>query len=166
VRRDEVDLAYAQSADFVGFLLSAGDQRTRFRALLRELSARRAFPEAIESAYRVPLAYMEREWRAELTQRFGRWPMLFMGLTGLWVLGAVLLVVGFARTRARNRATIQHWAIDEQPVLTAVAAAVVAPVAPAGAVQSSVDDFFDNRHGKHEPGVPTIVHDGQSHTLH
>jgi hypothetical protein len=39
--------------------------------------------------------------------------------------------------------------------------------APAGAVQSSLDDFFDSRHvGKAEPGIPTIVHDGQSHTLH
>ena len=37
---------------------------------------------------------------------------------------------------------------------------------PTGAVQSSLDDFFDNRHAKNEPGVPTVVHDGQSHTLH
>jgi Peptidase MA superfamily len=165
-RRGEVDLAYAESADFVGFLLSGGGERARFRSLLQQLSQRHAFPEAIEAAYHVPLGYMEREWRAELTQRFGRWPMLFMGLTFLWVLGALLLVIGYLRTRARDRATLQRWAIEEQPVLAVVGPVSAQPVAPTGAVQSSVDDFFDNRHAKHDPGIPTIVHDGQSHTLH
>lgn len=164
-RRGEVDLAYAQSADFVGYLLSGGDERTRFRGLLHELAEGHSFADAIQSAYHVQLAYMEREWRAELTQRFGRWPMLFMGLTFLWVLGAVLLLIGFLRTRARDRATLQRWAIEEQPVLATIAP-VAQPAPPAGAVQSSVDDFFDNRHAKNEPGVPTVVHDGQSHTLH
>jgi hypothetical protein len=165
IRRADVDLAYAQSADFVGFMRSGADERTRFRALLRALSQHQPFPEAVESAYHVQLGYMEREWRTSLTQRFGRWPMLFMGLTSLWVLGAVLLVIGYARARTRHRTTLQRWAIEEQPVLAAAGPAAPPP-APAGAVQSSVDDFFDNRHAKHDPGIPTIVHDGQSHTLH
>ncbi|MET0385664.1 MAG: hypothetical protein ABW321_06880 [Polyangiales bacterium] len=163
-RRGAIDLAYAQSADFVGFMMS-GDERVRFQQLLRELSQQRPFSEAVEAAYHVQLGYMEREWRSSLTQRFGRWPMLFMGLTSLWVLGAVLLVIGYVRARARHRSTLQRWAIEEQPVL-ATATPVPPPAPPAGAVQSSVDDFFDNRHTKHDPGVPTIVHDGQSHTLH
>jgi hypothetical protein len=171
-QRSAVDLAYAQSSDFVGFMLSGGDERARFRALVKELAAGKAFTQAVEAAYHVQLGYMEREWRATLTQRFGRWPMLFMGLTSLWVLGAVLLLIGYLRARARSRATMQRWALEEQPVLSAAAlTAVVAPSAPpappAGAVQSSLDDFFDSRHaGKSEPGIPTIVHDGQSHTLH
>jgi hypothetical protein len=165
-RHTEVDLAYAESADFVGFLLSSGDERSRFRSLLRELANGQPFPDAVLAAYHVSLDYMEREWRSTLTQRFGRWPMLFMGLTSLWVLGAVLLVVGYARARARHRATLQRWAIEEAPVTNAPTLAHVAPPPPAGAVQSSLDDFFDNRHGKHDAGVPTIVHDGQSHTLH
>ena len=169
-QRSAVDLAYAQSSDFVGFMLSGGDERARFRALMRELGNGRAFHEAVEAAYHVQLGYMEREWRSTLTQRFGRWPMLFMGLTSLWVLGAVLLIVGYLRARARNRDTLQRWALEEQPVLTTAALAVAAPTAPAapaGAVQSSLDDFFDSRRtSKAEPGIPTIVHDGQSHTLH
>ena len=173
VQRSAVDLAYAQSSDFVGFMLSGGDERERFRVLMRELGSGRPFPLAVEAAYHVQLGYMEREWRATLTQRFGRWPMLFMGLTSLWVLGAVLLVLGYLRTRARQRATLQRWALEEQPVVSAAmgtgASAVPSPPAapPAGAVQSSLDDFFENRHAsKAEPGIPTIVHDGQSHTLH
>lgn len=165
----EADLAYAESADFVGFMLAGGDERARFRALLRELASGQAFPDAVQRAYKVDLGYMEREWRATLTQRFGRWPMLFMGLTSLWVLGAVLLVVGYARARARHRTTLRRWAIDEAPVLTAanqVQGQGPTQSSPAGAIQSSLDDFFDNRLSKNEPGVPTVVHDGQSHTLH
>ena len=170
-QRSAVDLAYAQSSDFVGFMLSGVDERARFRALLRELAAGRPFPQALEAAYHVHLGYMEREWRANLTQRFGRWPMLFIGLTSLWVLGAVLLIAGYLRARIRARATIQRWALEEQPVVAASALMVHAPTAapapPAGAVQSSLDDFFDNRRtSKTDPGIPTIVHDGQSHTLH
>jgi len=165
--RGEVDLAYAQSADFVGFLLSGGDNRGRFRGLIRELGQQRPFPEAVEAAYHVPLAYMEREWRSELTRRYGQWPMMFMGLTGLWVLGAVLLIIGFARMRARDRATLQRWVIEEQPVVAPTSSPAPVTTTPAVAVQSNVDTFFDNRHAKSsDPGVPTVVHDGQSHTLH
>jgi hypothetical protein len=165
-RRNEIDLAYAESADFVGFMLSGGDERSRFRALLRGVAAGHSFEEAVQSAYHVQLGYMEREWRSTLTQRFGRWPMLFMGLTSMWVLAAVLLVIGYLRARARHRSTLRRWAIEEAPVVASIAPTAPPPAAPAGAVQSSLDDFFDNRLSKNDPGVPTIVHDGQSHTLH
>ena len=165
-RHSEIDLAYAESADFVGFMMAGGDERARFRSLLRELSQGRAFADAIQNAYHVPLGYMEREWRATLTQRFGRWPVLFMGLTSIWVLGAVLLVVGYARARARHRSTLTRWAIEEAPVAQPVVSTPPPAAVPTGAVQSSLDDFFDNRRSKNDPGVPTVVHDGRSHTLH
>jgi hypothetical protein len=87
------------------------------------------------------------------------------------VLGAVLLVVGYARARARHRSTLQRWAIEEAPVASASVStppppAAAAAAAPTAAVQSSLDEFFDNRRTKHDPGIPTVVHDGRSHTLH
>jgi hypothetical protein len=176
-RRDEVDIAYAQSADFVGHMLAGKDERARFRVLLEQLREGTEFSAAIESAYHVPLSYMEREWRASLQQRFGRWPMMLMGLTSLWALGAVVVIIAYVRARARHRATLERWEAEERTA-TAIAAtaALSVPAAsmhesapsspPTGAVQSSLDDFFDSRHAKNEPGVPTIVHDGQSHTLH
>jgi hypothetical protein len=173
-RRDEVDIAYAQSADFVGHMMAGKEERGQFRALLEALRQGAEFNAAVESAYHVPVSYMEREWRASLSQRFGRWPMLVMGLTSLWALGAVLVIVGYIRARARHRATIERWETEERtamaasaltvPVTSLVDAAPSTP--PAGAVQSSLEDFFDSRHAKNDPGVPTIVHDGQSHTLH
>ena len=173
-RRDEVDIAYAQSADFVGHMMAGKEERGQFRALLEGLRQGTEFSAAVEAAYHVPLSYMEREWRASLSQRFGRWPMLVMGLTSLWALGAVLVIIGYIRARARHRATLERWEAEERtamassaltvPVTSLVDAAPSTP--PAGAVQSSLDDFFDSRHAKNEPGIPTIVHDGQSHTLH
>ena len=173
-RRDEVDIAYAQSADFVRHMMAGTEQQAQFRALLQTLREGSDFSAAVESAYHVPLSYLEREWRASLAQRFGRWPMLVMGLGSLWALGAVLVVVGYIRARARHRATLQRWEAEERTAL--VSSALTIPVAnlvdaapsaaPAGAVQSNLEDFFDSRHAKNEPGVPTIVHDGQSHTLH
>lgn len=173
-QRDEVDIAYAQSADFVGHMMASKEDRGQFRALLAALRAGQDFSAAVESAYHVPLSFMEREWRASLSQRFGRWPMLVMGLTSLWALGAVLVVIGYIRARARHRATLERWEAEERTAMASSALAI--PVTslvdattnaqPAGAVQSSLDDFFDSRHAKNEPGVPTIVHDGQSYTLH
>jgi hypothetical protein len=172
-RREEVDLAYAQSADFVGHMLSGRDELNRFRSLLMRLRDGAEFSAAVEASYHVPLTYMEREWRIDLQQRFGRWPMLLMGATSLWVLAAALLFIGFLRARARHRDTLERWDAEERTMLASAALAlqpanIVEPPSapPAGAVQSSLDDFFDNRPSRHEPGVPTIVHDGQSHTLH
>lgn len=162
-RHGEVDLAYAQSADFVGFMLGGTDERARFRELLRALARGTPFADALTHAYHVPLGYMERDWRATLTQRFGRWPALLMGLTFVWVLGAVLLVVGYIRTRGRHKATLRRWAIEEAPL--AQPPAVVPPPLPVTPAQSNIDEFFDKR-AKGDSGIPTVVHDGQSHTLH
>jgi hypothetical protein len=159
---NQIDLAYAQSADFVGFMLDGRDEHGHFQALLKELALGRPFADAVQTTYRVPLSYLEREWRSGLQRHYGRWPALFMGLTFVWVLGAVLLGVAFVRTRLRHRATLRRWAIEEAPILSAPPA----PPQPTGATQSSVDEFFDNRRTQSDSGVPTVVHDGQHHTLH
>jgi Peptidase MA superfamily len=158
----EIDLAYAQSADFVEFMLASRDERYRFHSLLRSVGEGLAFSDAVHANYHVPLGYLEREWRSTLQRRFGRWPALFMGLTFVWVLGATLLVAAYVRTRIRRRATLRRWAIEEAPILNALPPAPAAGSPP----QSSVDDFFDNRRAQNETGVPTVVHDGQHHTLH
>jgi hypothetical protein len=158
----QIDLAYAQSADFVGFMLDGRDERGQFQSLLRELAKGRPFADAVQATYHVPLSYLEREWRAGLQRHYGRWPALFMGLTFVWVIGAALLGIAFVRSRLRARATLRRWAIEEAPILSAPP-----PIPqPTGATQSSVDEFFDNRRTQTDSGVPTVIHDGQQHTLH
>jgi hypothetical protein len=158
----QIDLAYAESADFVGFMLDGRAEREHFQALLRELALGRPFADAVQATYRVPLSYLEREWRSSLQRHYGRWPALFMGLTFVWVFGALLLVIAYVRSRLRHRATLRRWAIEEAPILS------TPPVVPqpSGASSSCVDEFFDNRRTQNDSGVPTVVHDGQHHTLH
>lgn len=162
-RHGEVDLAYAQSADFVGFMLGGADERSRFHALLAGLSTGMPFADAVKAAYDVPLGYMEREWRDTLTQRFGRWPALLMGLTFVWVIGALLLVIAYVRMRSRSKTTLERWEIEEAPLLEApMPTRTLAPAPPV----TAIDDFFENRKGKDDAGIPTVVHEGQNHTLH
>jgi hypothetical protein len=78
----------------------------------------------------------------------------------------VLLIIGFARMRARDRATLQRWVVEEQPIVAPASTPVQPTATPAVGMHSNVDNFFDSRHTKSDPGVPTVVHDGQSHTLH
>ncbi len=188
LRHNEVDLAYAQSADFVSYMQGSADDRVRFRQLLGQLATHVPFADAVKNAYHVPLGYMEREWRNALSQRFGRWPAFLIGLSFIWTLGAILLVIGYVRTRIRHKSTLRRWE-GEEAVLDATHRVQARPLArtteapssglsaqatppiPQSAqtttvTQGPIDDFFDNRRQPSETGVPTVVHDGQSHTLH
>jgi hypothetical protein len=161
---DAVDLAYAQSADFVGFLRAGDIERANFRKLLAHVAEGQAFPDAVKNSYRVPLNVLEHTWRQTLTQRFGRWPALLMGLTIVWVLGAVLLAIAYVRSRRKHQATLRRWAIEEAPLSPMQVTAPPPPPPPPA--QSQLDDFFDRSRKASDAGVPTVVHDGQAHTLH
>ncbi len=160
---DAVDLAYAQSADFVGFLRSGDIERKHFQKLLASVAAGEPFADAVRSSYRVPLHTLEHTWRQTLTQRFGRWPALLMGLTVVWVAGAVLLAVAYVRSRRKHKATLRRWAIEEAPLSPVQVSAPPPPPPPA---PSQLDEFFERSRKSVESGVPTVVHDGQQHTLH
>jgi hypothetical protein len=139
----------------------------RFRTLITRLRDGQSFERAVDAAYG-PLDQLEREWRTHLSQRFGRWPSILSGLTLMWVVGALLLVVGYVQVRRRHHATLKRWAIEEAPILAAEVPTVVAAPVPPPPVRHAADDvldaFSEQRH--HESGIPTVVHEGRSHTLH
>jgi hypothetical protein len=160
-RHGEVGLAYAQSADLVGRLLQDDRGRHRFRLLVVGLRAGNSFEQAFAAAYRMPLWRFEQQWRAQIAQRFGSWPSILSGLTVVWALAALLLVFGYLRVRRRQRETLKRWAIDEAPVL----ALETSPPAPArSAADDVLDAWTDQR--RQDSGIPTIVHEGRSYTLH
>jgi hypothetical protein len=155
-----VNLAYAQAADMVRFLLDAGPQR--FTRLIEQLRQGTDFERAVEVAYDRSLESLERDWHQGLDARFASWPLVLGSLTGLWALGAVLLVIGYVRTRRKHHQTLKRWAIEEAPLIEL-------PVASeAGPARSPADEVLDalERGRKSEPSVPTVEHEGQSHTLH
>ncbi|MFI5308496.1 MAG: peptidase MA family metallohydrolase [Polyangiales bacterium] len=162
-----VDLAYAQAADLVGHMLEGPRGPEHFRTLIARLREGESFERAVDAAYG-PLDQLERDWRSRLSQRFGRWPSILSGLTLMWVIGALLLVVGYVQVRRRHHATLKRWAIEEAPILAAEVPAAAPPTPPPPAPRHAADDVLDawgeRRH--HESGIPTVVHEGRSYTLH
>lgn len=169
-RPHEVNLAYAESADFVRFLRDDDRGQRRFRTLLRRLSDGEAFPDAIEAAYRAPLSELEREWRAELEERYGEFPLMIGGGT-VWVLASALLIVAWARRRRRKRERLAQWQADEdridrlERIIDDRLAHAREPEGVVDPADRSLVVSGDPPDGR-EPGVPTVEHEGHDHTLH
>jgi hypothetical protein len=163
-RHGDVSLAYAEAADLVGHLLEGDQERKRFRALVAALRAGQPFEQAFAATYEMPLWRFEQQWRAQLAQRFGRWPSVLSGLTVVWAIAALFLIVGYIRVRRRDRETLKRWAIEEAPVLAVPPAAPAGDSPPRSVADEVLDAWGDQQ--RRDSGIPTIVHEGRSHTLH
>lgn len=107
----EAGIAYAESADFIRFLLKGG-QEHRFTDLLTRLRDGQAFEDAMADAYGTTTFILERDWKRDLAKRYTFWPVLFGGSL-VWVLGLVLLVLGYVKRRERARQKLLTWAREE-----------------------------------------------------
>ncbi|MGD8861056.1 MAG: peptidase MA family metallohydrolase [Myxococcales bacterium] len=165
-RHDDVNLAYAQSADLVRRMLDGEGDRLRFERLIAKLRDGTPFAQAFHGAYGVTLDRFEQRWTAELRHRFGRWPSLLMGLTGVWAIAAGLLVVGYVRTRRRHHATLRRWAIEEAPLLNdELADTKPATPDPPPSTADRIMDAVAQR-DRTDSNVPKVIHEGRSYTLH
>lgn len=167
-RPQQVNLAYAQSADFVRHLLQSSEDRSRLPKLLESVAAGTPFDRAVLSAYRIDLDYLEREWRQGLGERFRVLPLVLTG-TALWGGIALLAIVAFVRRRAQHGEKLAHWAEEEAEAEAALAALARAPAAHEGPISPSeprILHVYALPANVHEAGVPTIEHEGQRHTLH
>lgn len=173
----QVNLAYAQSADLVAYLLRSEASRTYLVSLLREVKAGRSFEQALLSAYGVDLPYLEHEWRRSLSERYRVLPMVLTG-TALWGGIAVLVVVAFIRRRRDQRQRLSRWAEEEASEDRALAlengVARIAvenaansglPALSPGAAELNPELFVIAAHTR-DSAVPTIEHEGQRYTLH
>ncbi|MBX3273264.1 MAG: hypothetical protein KF729_23580 [Sandaracinaceae bacterium] len=173
-----VGLAYAQSADFVEWLRGRENGATKLRDVVRRVREGQSFTTALERTYSASMTRLEIDWHDSLGERFRALPLL-AGSGAVWVLAAFLIVVAYARRRQRDRARFAQWAEEER----AAAAKVVVPLAtvdvastdrhPPGARSPTEPDRDDlevlyvvpPEPGRHA-GVPTVEHEGRSHTLH
>jgi hypothetical protein len=152
----QVNEAYAESADFVRFLMRDAD-RARFGSLLQRVRAGVPFERTLEDAYGVDVRTLEYQWREELSHRFGIVPMLTGGGL-LWVLMMGLAAAAWVKKRRRAKAKLAEWAREEAE-MDAKLAASRAELAGVGA---SLDDEVPPR----MPSIPVVEHDGRWHTLH
>lgn len=170
-----VDVAYAESADVVAFLLREPHGGDKMRRLLTAIRDGKTFERALEHAFFYDLRELERAWRRDLGERHSRIPLV-VGGGGLWALALVAIGIGYLRKRRKNRATLVRWANQEAAIdsLEAELARKVAIAererlermqasaaadAPAASDEPTRADAADDE-------VPTVSRDGGRHTLH
>lgn len=107
----EVNLAYAQAADFVGLMLKEGGWLS-IRALIRRLKEGAEFDEAVEYAFGRTLASLETEWRSGLMSRW-QWIPLVTGTGAVWGLIVALFFLAYYFARKRKKKRLKEMAVEE-----------------------------------------------------
>ncbi len=148
----EVNLAYAQSADVVGFLRRSDSDQRRFQRMIQSLRKGETFDVALANAYGWTRVGLERQWRESLRTRYRILPALLTGST-IWAAAAILVIVGYRRRRRYHHLKLEQMAHREE--LEALQAASLPPPAPPPRAERLS-----------EGGIPIVEHDGESHTLH
>jgi len=173
--RYEVSIAYAESADFVRFLLREPD-RARFVSLIERVRGGTPFDRALGDAYGTDLRKLEFQWREEMSKRYTFAPVLTGGSL-LWVLVFFALVYGYIRRRKKTKDTLERWAREEAAfdAQHALQGSIAAGGLPAlSADSSSSDPRPQENPGQDSParrapypsGLPKIEYEGRWHTLH
>jgi hypothetical protein len=151
-RPHEVNVAYAQSADVVGFLRRTDNDERRFHRMIQSLRSGETFDTALATAYGWTRIGLERQWRDSLRTRYRILPALFAGST-IWVAAAFLVVFAYRRRRRYHHVKLQQMAYREELEALSIASEPP-PALPAPTNAAS------------ETGIPIVEHDGESHTLH
>ncbi|MBN2495413.1 MAG: hypothetical protein JXR96_12535 [Deltaproteobacteria bacterium] len=103
-RPPDVELAYAQSIDFVAYLLHHRGKE-RFWQLVELLRRGWPFLLAMEEAYDEGIFRIEADWRADVEMRF-TWIPLLTGTATLWTLATLVLVAAWLRKRRARRLAV------------------------------------------------------------
>lgn len=169
-RPHAVDLAYAESADFVGWLFTHGDGgASEVQRLVERMHDGQDFEEAISQTYSAGIGQLEVDWRGELGRRYAALPLL-LGSSFAWLVVLVLLVLAYRRKRKDDARTLARWEAEEAREEAARLARARAELdvmwreADAEADRATQGDVPDMPLG--DDGVPRVVHEGREHTLH
>ena len=166
-----VNVAYAQSADMVGFLMQQ-QNGAPFRALLKALASGRPFEVAVHDSYGVPLSALYARWRSGALERFRTFP-LFLSGSLVWVFASFLLVWAYLKRRRQHHQGVAVMGEDEATETTAafdgypqqVVVRVVRPGDESKRAPTSPDHPLP-RLPPSDPDLPTVEYEGKNHTLH
>ncbi|HSO33302.1 MAG TPA: peptidase MA family metallohydrolase, partial [Labilithrix sp.] len=153
----DVGVAYAESADFLRFLMRRTD-RVRFAAMVQRVRESQTFDRALADAYGSDLRKLEFQWRSELERHYSVIPILAGGGI-IWVAVIGALGWGYVKKRRRARAILAKWAQDE-----AIEDALLARRAAEAAEESDRDLVHMSLRGIRAPAK--VEHEGDWHTLH
>jgi hypothetical protein len=154
----EVNIAYAESADFLNFLMARTDL-VRFASMLQRVRDGQAFERALADAYGSDLRKLEFQWRSDVERRYSIIPLLAGGSL-LWVGVIGALGWGYAKKRRRAKAILARWAEEEaiEDALLAQRAAEAADISDADLARLSTR--------LHARAPAKVEHEGNWHTLH
>ncbi|MDF1562255.1 MAG: peptidase MA family metallohydrolase [Deltaproteobacteria bacterium] len=107
----DVQLAYAEAVDFVGWLFREHGQRGIHR-LVASVKEGADFDAALEVGTGSPLWKLEKAWHEDLRLRFTWVPLLASGGT-LWTLTSLLFLLAYWRKRRQNRAGMRRMELEE-----------------------------------------------------
>lgn len=112
-QRTDVEIAYAQSASFVGFLADRHGPE-RFRELLEGVQRGEPFEMAFGKAFHSSLDVEERDWRSTLHTTYS-WIPIVTGEAMLWLLVACVCIAAYAR----RRAGLARWRAQQEALESA-----------------------------------------------
>jgi hypothetical protein len=158
------NLAYAQSADLVQHLTQDARGKERLRKLVGSIANGTTFEAALLGSHHIDMLALENEFRRSLSERFRVLPMVLTG-TALWGGIAVLAVVAFLGRRRKQREQLAVWEREEAADLRKAALQYLSPVRVEPS-NNQEDERLAVLIRLPEPGVPTVEHEGQRHTLH
>jgi hypothetical protein len=162
----KAELAYAQAADVLRFLLRQQD-RHRFTGMVERVRKGQSFDGALQDAYGTDVANLEYEWREDVARRYTFWPVFFSG-SMVWAVAFGLFFWGWRRKRRQSRETLDRWRHEEAAEDELKQRAAVAPAGERRVhivLARSSQRPPPNRAGT-DPDVPKVEHDGRWHTLH
>lgn len=150
-----VSVAYAESGDFVRFLMRDEDA-PRFLRLVQRVRDGQRFDGAIADAYGSDMRKLEYQWKQDVSRRYSFWPSLLTG-SFLWVLVVVALSWGYIKKRRRQKQILARWTKEEayEDAVIAARRAVLENEAGIAATGAHV-----------VVSLPVVQHEGRTFTLH
>ncbi len=107
----EVKLAYAESADLVGYIFDTYEKEG-FRAIVSAMADGYEFDRAVRRALSVSIYELEQGWRRHLKRRYTWVPIITSSLT-LWGIASLVLIAGYLRKRKSAREKMELWEREE-----------------------------------------------------
>jgi hypothetical protein len=150
----DVNVAYAESADVMRFLMQRTDE-IRFTAMVQRIREGQVFDRAAADAYGSDLRKLEFQWHREAERRYSIIPVLTGGGI-VWVGVVAALVAAYVKRRRRTKAILARWEKEEAAEDLARARAL----APEGVTVALGASPLASR------SSVKIEHEGDYHTLH
>lgn len=190
----QVSLAYAESADFVSWLFRRTSPEY-LPAMLARIRGGQDFEIAMSQTWSRGLGALELEWRDGLSERYAGWPLL-LGGSLVWAFIGVLVLFAWRRRKQHAKEVLARWEVEEREkeaerIAVARRAAlqelerrrltrelgVLRAEADDAATESGETAVEEEDAGRREEPffqfdrqrteeVPTVTHDGKTHTLH